>query len=213
MQNIRSRFKKSVPGTVDAAYLTTVLGVTGKSASNYLGQLRLLGLIDAQGKPTDLGRQWRLDDEYAEACREIISRTYPASLLEAVPDPKDDRESAERWFMQQGAGEATARIQAAFLALLDKGDPTGGDDRPSGPSASPKPTAQKKASKKAERTDSSEAVVTPSQAPATEQAGRGGSHRSNPTLHIDLQIHISAESSPEQVDAVFASMAKHIYDR
>ena len=31
------------------------------------------------------------------------------------------------------------------------------------------------------------------------------------TMHIDLQIHISPEASTEQIDAIFASMAKHLY--
>jgi hypothetical protein len=30
------------------------------------------------------------------------------------------------------------------------------------------------------------------------------------SLHIDLQIHISPEASAEQIDQIFASMAKHI---
>ena len=32
-----------------------------------------------------------------------------------------------------------------------------------------------------------------------------------PNLHIDLQIHISPDSTPEQIEAIFASMAKHLY--
>jgi len=36
-------------------------------------------------------------------------------------------------------------------------------------------------------------------------------HGNRPNLHIDLQIHISPESTPEQIEAIFASMAKHLY--
>ena len=32
-----------------------------------------------------------------------------------------------------------------------------------------------------------------------------------PNLHIDLQIHISPESTPDQIETIFASMAKHLY--
>lgn len=32
-----------------------------------------------------------------------------------------------------------------------------------------------------------------------------------PSLHIDIQIHISADASPDQIDQIFASMAKHLY--
>lgn len=31
-----------------------------------------------------------------------------------------------------------------------------------------------------------------------------------PNLHINIQIHISADSSPDQIDQIFASMAKHL---
>ena len=36
---------------------------------------------------------------------------------------------------------------------------------------------------------------------------------SQPTLHIDIQIHISSEASPAQIDQIFASMAKHLYGK
>jgi|GEM_PF-1883690 len=34
-----------------------------------------------------------------------------------------------------------------------------------------------------------------------------------PSLHIDLQIHISPEATPDQIDQVFASIAKHLYNK
>jgi hypothetical protein len=33
----------------------------------------------------------------------------------------------------------------------------------------------------------------------------------NPSVHIDLQIHISPESTPEQIEKIFESIAKHLY--
>lgn len=36
-------------------------------------------------------------------------------------------------------------------------------------------------------------------------------HPNSPSLHIDIQIHISPDSSPEQIDKIFESMAKHLY--
>jgi len=33
-----------------------------------------------------------------------------------------------------------------------------------------------------------------------------------PEVHIDIQIHISADAKPEQIDQVFLSMAKHLYN-
>jgi hypothetical protein len=34
-----------------------------------------------------------------------------------------------------------------------------------------------------------------------------------PELHINLQIHISSDSSADQINQILASMAKHIYRR
>jgi len=35
----------------------------------------------------------------------------------------------------------------------------------------------------------------------------------SPSLHIDIQVHISPDSSPEQIDKIFESMAKHLYKK
>jgi len=34
-----------------------------------------------------------------------------------------------------------------------------------------------------------------------------------PTLHIDFQVHIAADAPPEQIDKIFESMAKHLYNK
>lgn len=33
----------------------------------------------------------------------------------------------------------------------------------------------------------------------------------SPSVHIDIQIHISPDSTANQIDQIFASMAKHLY--
>ena len=39
------------------------------------------------------------------------------------------------------------------------------------------------------------------------------SPQSAPSLHIDVQIHIDSSASSEQIEQIFASMAKHLYGR
>ena len=34
-----------------------------------------------------------------------------------------------------------------------------------------------------------------------------------PELHVDIQIHIDSTASPEQIDQIFSSMARHLYGR
>lgn len=35
----------------------------------------------------------------------------------------------------------------------------------------------------------------------------------SPDVHINVQVHISPESTPEQIEKIFESMRKHLYDR
>jgi hypothetical protein len=37
-----------------------------------------------------------------------------------------------------------------------------------------------------------------------------GKNRGLPSIHIDVQVHISPDTSPEQIDRIFSSMAKHL---
>lgn len=47
--------------------------------------------------------------------------------------------------------------------------------------------------------------------PATQVAPPARS--SQPSLHIDIQLHIPATATAEQIDQIFESMAKHLYNR
>ncbi len=49
--------------------------------------------------------------------------------------------------------------------------------------------------------------------PVVSTATNGGEPlpKSRPALHIDIQVHIDPTSSAEQIDQIFASMAKHLY--
>jgi hypothetical protein len=45
-------------------------------------------------------------------------------------------------------------------------------------------------------------------AQATPPQSRGG-----PSVHIDIQVHISPEANADQIEQIFASMAKHLYGK
>jgi len=45
------------------------------------------------------------------------------------------------------------------------------------------------------------------------QTPTGSGRSSAPSLHIDIQLHIPATATAEQIDQIFASMAKHLYGR
>lgn len=56
-----------------------------------------------------------------------------------------------------------------------------------------------------------------SDAPLVEEAPTNTEHRpdtaSDPSLHIDVQIHIDSSATPDQIDHIFESMARHLYGR
>jgi len=49
-------------------------------------------------------------------------------------------------------------------------------------------------------------AVTPTELPSIQKT-------TLPSIHIDLEIHVSPESTPEQIDKVFESIAKHLYGK
>jgi hypothetical protein len=52
--------------------------------------------------------------------------------------------------------------------------------------------------------------ISPEEPPRSQpEAPRASSN--GPDVNINLQIHISADASPDQIDHIFMSMAKHLY--
>lgn len=212
---LRTRFRRTPPRQVTVDYLQSVLGVSEKAAQNLLPQLRTLGLINADNSTTALTEDFRHDETYAAACDAMVQAVYPPALLEAHPDPGDDLEGVKAWFMRNAAvGEAAATQQARFLAMLTSHELPQASER-----STPRPakkTVAKKASparapaprkEAAALSDGSDSRHSELQDPETAQ------RRDGPALHLDVQVHIAADASLEQIDAVFASMARHLYGR
>ena len=81
--NIRKKFKQTIPGTVTASYLSSVLNMQERSATNnIMPYLRQLGIIDAEGKTGERAKLWRDDIDYPKVCDEIRKEIYPQELLD-----------------------------------------------------------------------------------------------------------------------------------
>jgi hypothetical protein len=204
---LRKKFKQSIPGAVTANYLASLFNMQERSArNNILPYLRDFGIIDEEGKTLDRARQWRDDAQYKQVCDEIRKEVYPPELLEAVPNPSEERGAAERWFANHtGAGEAAVRKMVASYTLLSEGDASKEPDsrRDDAVDSKRKRTAAAdKRPAKSERIVSRKDLETP-------QAN--SDNRKRPDLNINLQIHISSDATPDQIEQIFASMGKHIY--
>ena len=199
---LREKFKQSIPGIVTANYLATVLNMKEVSArANVLPFIQQLGITDDEGKTLDRAREWRDDIMYPEVCVTMANEVYPSDLLEAVPDPANNRVAAERWFSNNtGLGATAVRRMASFFTVLIAANP---ENKPTSKSTGSKTTAatsppKNKAARAANKAKPQEGM---------EQQGGDDA----PGVHINLQIHVSSDATPDQIDKIFESMAKHIY--
>lgn len=216
---LREKFKQKVPVEVSPSYLAAAMNMSPASASsNVIAPLRTFGIVDDGGKPTDLAFDWRDDAKYPEVCATILQKTYPQELRDLFHTPDADPNRITSWFARDGkVGEPAARMYASTYLMLLEANLENGKG-----SATPKTKPASKTSPSPNRAASAKRSKTPAEAPASspvdvappsQQPAEGQkSHTFSPKLHIDVQIHISPESSPEQIDKIFESMAKHLKD-
>jgi hypothetical protein len=215
---LRKKFRRSIPGVVTDGYLATVLDMAANSArANVLPFLKTLGLIDQDGKPTGRVKLWRDDDSYANVCQAMLKEIYPNELLEAITDPGSDRAKTERWFANKsGVGEGAAKRMAATYAVLIEADASkqSSVERKAAPqkkalqhvATAGKEVHGPKAGEEKGTGQRAKAMHTEKETPHKQPPLSNG-----PDVNINLQIHISADASSDQIDQIFASMARHLY--
>lgn len=190
LEKIRS---VGVPPKVTAAWIKTI-GFTSSNDSSLAGVLKFIGLTDASGIPTTVWSAYR-GAKHREVLAEAIQKGY-ADLFAVYPDA-NARSNTELQHVFSTSSSAGAQVInktiATFKALVDEAD-FGSKSVPTettiqaGPLHTP-----------AAQTAPAAPVISNSQ---------GG-----PSVHIDIQIHISPESTAEQIDKIFEGMAKHLYGR
>ncbi|WAL84594.1 DUF5343 domain-containing protein [Pandoraea sp. XJJ-1] len=215
---LRAKFKQKVPAEVSPSYLASAMDMSPASASsNVIAPLKTFGLIDDGGKPTDLAFEWRDDGKYPEVCATILQSIYPQELRDLFHTPDAAYKSVTSWFARDGkVGEGAAKMYATTYLMLLEADlekskegaaPKAKPVSKSSPAPSRAAAAKPGKSPTAAANGSAGAALRPQQPPEGEKG-----HTFSPKLHIDVQIHISPESSPEQIDKIFESMAKHLKD-
>lgn len=208
---LRARAASAPSTRFSGQLVAALLGMTPDSATgNVIRPMRQLGLLDDEGSLTQRGNKWRLDASYSDACQEILDEIYPADLAAFTDESgKADKSAVSTYFQHQGLGASNARQMAATYAMIATKTPPDSAqftaDRDSS-ATTKKPTAPKP-TKKASAAPEPEAQVNASLPTPPADAG------TSPQLHIDIQIHIPATANPDQIDQIFASMAKHLYSR
>lgn len=207
--DLRNQFKKTIPTIVNASYVKSLLDFKSDDSArnNIILPLRQIGLIDDDGKPTPLATDWRSDEKYPAACKTILKAIYPQQLLELFPDESVDQSRVRAWFMdtaslgQSGAGKVTN----TFILIKDA-------KVKQYVTASNKKEVVKKPAKKTPSVHTASTGFA--NVPGTQAMKQDTQFAlPSPTMHIDVQVHISPDASPDQIDKIFESMAKHLYGR
>ena len=206
---LRELFKRKVPAVVTPSYLATALSMSEASAkSNLIFPFKKIGIIDEDGKPTDLAYGWRDDNKYSTVCETLIEKYYPQELRDLFHSSYVDLQQLTTWFMSHAkCGEPAAQMFARFYLLLLKADLNEVDTA----------TAKKEAApKKPKKEPKTKAPKTSDSIPAKEKQASVSepprAFNNPPESHINIQLHISPETSAEQIDKIFESMAKHLKD-
>ena len=180
-----------------------------KSArDNTVSPMRRLGLIDEDGALTDRGNKWRVDSSFGDACQEILGEIYPDELGSLTNDDESpDVGKVETWFGHKGFGKANAKKMAStYVMVASKQVPE--------PPAADSGKSKKKTSTKTDdegRSSRGKKAEIPAEKEAQEPSAAPVSTNGGPSVHLDIQIHIPADASPDQIDRIFSSMAKHLY--
>ncbi len=196
---LRNQFHKTLPTSVTTSYLKSLLNLTTDvAASNLLSPLKQIGLIDDEGKPTPRATNWRSDTKYSETCKEIIKEVYPSELIELYSGSNLNKNSIKEWFKNTTSlGEVAAGQCASMYILLQEAKINLDDNNIKKAQKIVKPNTKPQQKKsQTQETVSNKSIQKVDEIP---------------NIHINLQIHISPEANADQIESIFANVAKYLY--
>lgn len=172
------------------------LEASGFKSSNdrkMLNVLKFVGFMDDSGKPTELWKRYRGKDHkvvLADGVREGYSelfRYYPNACIRS-------QEDLQNYFGTKTSSgmQVLSKMARTFLVLCSLSDFE---------------AIETEEEISASVSDDVHEVVPRT----TQPEAYPSTSRIVPPLHIDVQIHIASDATIEQIDQIFASMAKHLY--
>lgn len=181
-----------VPAKVTNPWLKTI-GFKSSNDGTLIGVLKIAGLIDNSNIPTALWSKFRGSNSKT-ALGEGIRSGY-SDLYAVYPDAhsRSNAELEHVFSSSSKAGKQTIqKAVSTFKNLAAEAEFTN-------------------ESIEGETHSESNALHAPVANPNA--VSKAGKSLATPSLHIDIQVHVSAEASAQQIDQIFASMAKHLYGR
>jgi hypothetical protein len=182
-----------VPQKVTQPWLKTV-GFTSSNDGTLIGVLKFIGFIDQSGIPTARWSSFR-GATHKVVLGEAIRQGY-AELYAVYPDAhsRSNTDLQHVFSTSSSAGQQVVnKTVQTFKALVDE--------------------AEFPASAAATETVMHTGPLHTPAAPQATPAAAPQMPSGGPAVHIDIQIHISPESTAAQIDKIFESMAKHLYGR
>jgi hypothetical protein len=184
-----------IPTKVTTAWLKSI-GFTSSNDSGLIGVLKLARLIDDKGVPTTNWQKYR-GPKGGHVLAQGIQAGYP-DLFAVYPDaharPNSDLEnvfntntSAGKQVIQKAIGTFKNLVAEADFSEIDR------------------------LSDKDKQEFRTELNDIHSPANEIKPTKAGSMKGSSPSLHIDVQIHISSDATADKIDQIFASMSKHLY--
>lgn len=194
-----------VPDRTTHKWLTS-LGYKSNNDRAMLKTLSFIGFTDNSGKPSDTWLAYR-GINHKGVLAGAIMKGY-ADLYKIYPDAhsKDETSLAAFFSTQTTSGKQVIdRTVNTFMALCELAD---FNDLPVTNITSIPVTSGLGGGSPAQ-------LNVPNSDPVSSLPAPNISTNSNekPSLHIDIQIHISPESTADQIDQIFESMAKHLYTK
>lgn len=206
---IRKKFKSTIPPQVTTTYLETI-GIPKDSVrSTVLPTLRRVGLIDEDGKPTDLVKNWRDDASYQDTCKLMIKILYPEELIAIAPDKDSNRQEIITWFGRDtGAGESAVKKMTGFYIMLLEANPSEAVESVQVKGIKSSRTGEGRNAKV--QGTQNEVKVKQDNPPGTPKDTKQEIGRNQLAIHFNIQIHIHPEADENQIEVIFQSMEKHL---
>ena len=200
---VRDLLNRSPKMRFDDGSLAATLDVQPAAARQYLAELKRIGLLDEKGATTELGERWRHDEGYETVVEQILQSSYPGGLVSIAPAGQAERSSVERWFAHSGLGSGTAKNKAGTYLMI-------ANDRPGEIKVRSAPQRTEKASPD-KRTSPVQRIPDKAGSQDTRKREREQTLSSFP-LNVNVQIHIGADASTDQIETIFAAMRKYLHD-
>ena len=200
---VRNVLKRTPGITFNERTLGVEFQVQETAARQYLIELKRVGLLNEDNKATPLALKWRQDDTYGEAADELLRNAYPEDLVQIALRGAVDRQKIISWFTREGLGAGTAVNKAATYVLIGSDVPSEYPTRGNPPSQkgseSEEPQTRRVLSETRRRSKSS--AVGPQTALVSPMP-----------LNVNVQVHIRADATGEQIESIFSAMRRYLYD-